>query len=341
MAEILRVDPANPDPAAIARAAAAIRAGELVGLPTETVYGLAANAFDPAAVARVFAAKGRPADNPLICHISSASELSQLAAEIPPLAEPLIAAFWPGPLSIIFRARPEIPAITLGGLGTVSIRLPASPVARAVIAAAGVPLAAPSANRSGSPSPTLPSHVAADLGDSVSLILDAGPSQVGLESTVLDLSTGRPIVARLGGLPVESIEQVIGPVEIRAELRPGQAPISPGQKYRHYSPRAELILATGNPAEQVEKIRAELVEFTQAGRRAAVLVFAEDSIVAELRFSFGSRAEPADLAATLFANLRAADLADAEIIIAASPADSAGLNAASLQRLRKAASRII
>jgi L-threonylcarbamoyladenylate synthase len=233
--------PAVPASAAeIARAAEAIRAGRLVVFPTETVYGLGANALDPAAVRRAFAAKGRPADNPLIVHAPDVASARALARSWPETAERLARAFWPGPLTLVLPRDPRVPDATTGGLDSVAIRVPSHPIALALLREARVPIAAPSANRSGRPSPTRVDDARADLGDAVAVYIDGGPAAVGVESTVVSLLGEAPVVLRLGGVPVEAIEEVAGRVEVAGSLAPGERPLSPGTKYRHYAPRARV-----------------------------------------------------------------------------------------------------
>ncbi len=297
-APVLPTDPANPDPDAIRRAAEVIRAGGLVAFPTETVYGLGANALDPAAVAKVFAAKGRPPTNPLIVHVADETQVRQVAADWPEAARKLAAAFWPGPLTVVVPRHPALPeAVTAGG-PTVAVRRPAHPVARALIAAAGVPVAAPSANRSGQLSPTRAEHVALP---EIDLILDGGPCPGGIESTVVD-ATG-PVVRLLrpGPVTVAQLEAVVGPVEVGPAPAVGPLP-SPGMLARHYAPRTRLELAD---SEEEADALARVYEI--AGLK-----------VARLRLS-GS---PAEAAARLYADLHALDAGGFDRIVAALPPDA-------------------
>lgn len=269
-APIVPVDPAHPAPDVVARAAALIVAGSLVAVPTETVYGLAANALDAGAVARIYAAKGRPAFNPLIVHLADVADLPRVAREIPPVALELAARFWPGPLTLVLHRQPVIPDIVTAGLDTVGVRIPRSEPTRALIRAAGVPLAAPSANTWTRTSPTSAAHVAQQLGDKIALILDAGPTTVGIESTVLDLTTTPPRLLRPGGVSREQLEAVLGPVTIPAPVE-GDAPRpSPGMVKRHYAPNTTLCrFGTGeHPA-----VLAEAAAQAAAGRRVAVLAW--------------------------------------------------------------------
>jgi L-threonylcarbamoyladenylate synthase len=239
MTPVWTVDPTNPDPAVIAKAAALIRAGKLVAMPTETVYGLAANALDETAVRAIFTAKGRPSTNPLIVHIETEADVKRVAAAFPDSARRLAAAFWPGPLSIVLPKGPDVPdAVTAGG-PTVAVRCPAHAVARALIRNAGVPLAAPSANRSNELSPTRAEHVLKSLDGRIDAILDAGPCGVGIESTVIDLTGGVPRILRPGSISRTAIETRVGPVAI--EATPGAAR-SPGMGERHYCPKTPLRL---------------------------------------------------------------------------------------------------
>jgi L-threonylcarbamoyladenylate synthase len=245
-----------PDP--IQRAAELLRAGRLVAFPTETVYGLGANALDAAAVARIFEAKGRPLSSPLIVHVASIESARELSREWPETAEKLAHAFWPGPLTIVVPKSPRIPDIVTAGLPSVGLRMPAHPVAHALLEAAGVPVAAPSANRFTQLSPTTAAHVLESLGDRVDVILDGGPCQVGIESTVISLAGACPRILRPGMISGTQIESIIGAVETGAGAE------SPGQHPKHYSPRTKLIF--GNPPPHGRGVR---LDFTNMPREAA------------------------------------------------------------------------
>ena len=237
----LVVDPAAPDPAAIAEAARALRDGRLVAFPTETVYGLGAHGLDARAVERIYEAKGRPAYNPVILHVADAQAARGLAAHWPAAAEGLAARYWPGPLTLVLRRAAIVPDIATAGLDAVGIRVPAHPVALALLVAAQIPVAAPSANRSTELSPTSADHVARALGDRVDVLLDGGDTTLGIESTVLDLTGERPVLLRPGLLTREELELLIGPIDLPAHQPEGDAPRrAPGQLERHYAPRAEL-----------------------------------------------------------------------------------------------------
>ena len=241
----LTVDPSAPDPIAIAAAAAVLRAGGLVAFPTETVYGLGADALDPAAVRRIFEAKGRPSFNPVIVHVAGADKARELARRWPVHATRLADRFWPGPLTLVVSKDAAVPDIVTAGLDAVGIRVPAHPVALALLRAAGVPVAAPSANRFTQLSPTTAEHVAAALGNRVDLLLDGGPATVGIESTVVDLTGPEPRLLRPGMIAVAALEEVIGPVRRDApQPFPGAPRLSPGQVDRHYAPRTILELVT-------------------------------------------------------------------------------------------------
>ncbi|HLI64006.1 MAG TPA: L-threonylcarbamoyladenylate synthase [Terriglobales bacterium] len=230
-----------PSPAEIEHAATLLRAGKLVAFPTETVYGLGANALDAAAVARIFEAKGRPSTSPVIVHVSDMDMVRRVAAEWPAVAQLLAQKFWPGPLTLVLKKQPAIPALVTAGLNNVGVRMPSHPVARALIEAAGLPIAAPSANRFTQLSPTTAEHVRQGLGDRVDYILDGGPCTVGIESTVLSLAGSIPVLLRPGGISRPQIEAVIGPVTQQTTAS-AEAHPSPGLHPRHYSPRTKLLL---------------------------------------------------------------------------------------------------
>lgn len=233
----------GPEDPAIVEAAALLRAGGLVAFPTETVYGLGADGLNPAAVAKIYAAKGRPATNPVILHVADAAGAQALVSHWPAEAQALAERFWPGPLTLVLPASEQVPSIVRAGGPSVALRCPAHPVALALIRATGRPLAAPSANRSQHLSPTLAQHVASSLGGAVDLILDAGPTAAGLESTILDLSGGRPRVLRPGPLAPGELAALIGPVDLwEGAVKAGQAQAAPGMAERHYAPRARLEL---------------------------------------------------------------------------------------------------
>ncbi|MBE3562843.1 MAG: threonylcarbamoyl-AMP synthase [Hydrogenibacillus schlegelii] len=279
---------------AIREAAAILRRGGLVAFPTETVYGLGAVATDARAVANLFAAKGRPADNPLIVHLAAAEDVVRVARDIPPEAWRLWARYAPGPLTLVLPSRGTVAPAALAGLPTVAVRIPAHPVARALIRAAGAPIVAPSANRSGRPSPTTAAHVLEDLAGRIDAVVDGGPADIGLESTVLDVTRRPAIVLRPGAVTVEMLEAVLGDgavVDPAAPLRDGEAPRSPGMKYRHYAPDVPLaLLDLEDGAEAaVEALRAVLAV---SGPPPAVIATEEDA--ARLRALLAAAGVPSD-----------------------------------------------
>jgi L-threonylcarbamoyladenylate synthase len=316
--------PQHPDPQIIAQAAAAILAGELVAFPTETVYGLGAAALDVQAVAKIFAAKGRPSYNPLIVHVLGVEQARALVAEWPPLAEALARRFWPGPLTLVLRKRAIVPDLVTAGLDTVAVRAPAHPIARALLEAAKVPIAAPSANRFQAISPTTAAHVERSLGSEVALILDGGPTQVGIESTVVGLD-GPPTLLRLGGLAAAEIEAVCGPLASPPAPEPGAARAAPGLDDRHYAPRGELrILA---PAEL-----AAAAARPGPGPLGAITI---GPVPAGVDHALELPADPHGYARLLYASLHTLDaLGCARILVEAVPEEPAW--AAVADRLRRA-----
>ena len=321
----------------IALAGTLLKRGEIVGIPTETVYGLAANALDAAAVRKIFAAKGRPADNPLIVHIAELSQWPALVKEVPPAAMQLAERFWPGPLTIILEKSDLIPLETSGGLSTVGVRFPAHPAAQAVIRAAGLPLAAPSANRSGRPSPTKFAHLRADMEGRAAALLDGGDCGVGVESTVLSLVGERPRLLRPGGVTLSELECVLGEVEVDPavlhRMEDGAVASSPGMKYRHYAPRAEVVLVDASPVEYSNYVNQK------TGQEAGVfaLCFEEDKPYLKCDcLSYGGRYDSAAQAHLLFAALAELDRRAALRVYAHMPAKR-GMGLAVYNRLIRAA----
>lgn len=321
----------------IAEAAKIIREGGVVAFPTETVYGLGANALDPAAVKKIFAAKGRPADNPLIAHIADFDDIRRLVSVLPPEVEMLAKRFWPGPLTIILPAAPCVPKEVTAGLPTVGIRIPAHPIARAFIRAAGVPIAAPSANSSGRPSPTTTTHVYEDMFGKIEAILDGGRSGVGVESTIVTLATKRPRLLRPGGVSLEELEEVLGRVDVdkavREKLAEDEKPEAPGMKYRHYAPAAPMTLIVGEAEKSFLKIR-EL-----AGAEDGIICFDEYFFRfknTEYIRGFGHSSHPEEQARKLFRILRSFDSLPVKHIYAQCPEEK-GIGLAVANRLKKAA----
>jgi L-threonylcarbamoyladenylate synthase len=319
------------DAGAVQEAADALRAGRLVVLPTETVYGLGADASSDAAVRAIFAAKGRPADNPVIVHCRDLAHAQAVSGPWPAGALALAQRFWPGPLTLVVpRGTATAPACS-AGLDTVALRVPAHPVAQALLRASGLAIAAPSANRSGRPSPTRVADAAADLGDAaaVAVFLDGGPCDVGLESTVIGWPGGKATLLRQGGIPAEAVAAVLGPV---ANAKPGDKPLAPGMKYRHYAPETPLRLVSA------AELRALWDQERRRATRTAWLVSTESGLRGDGVTVLGSRHDAAAWARGLFAALRDADAGGYELLVVETiPAE--GLGAAVSERLRKAASR--
>ena len=346
MTEVLRVDPVNPDEPAIARAAAYLRRGGLVAFPTETVYGLGVHALDRDAVLRLFAAKERPATDPLIVHVGTIAAVTTLVAALPPEAHALASRFWPGPLTIVLPRSRAVPDEVTAGLDTVALRVPSHPVALALIAAAGVPIAAPSANLFSRPSPTDARHVLADLDGRIDMLLDGGPTRVGVESTVVDLSQDPPIVLRPGAVGIEVLRAVIPKVVVRPPWTPAEGALrSPGLLPKHYSPRGVVTLYEGDVAAAVRTIARDARTLAAGGQTVAVIAFAEDrSPLADLPahlVHLGSERDPAGVAARLFAALRECDDLGADAVLVRAPATPHELHEAIGDRLRRAASRIV
>ena len=326
----------------LAEAAQILRDGGLVAFPTETVYGLGANALDEAAAKKIYAAKGRPSDNPLIAHISCLEELKPLVAYIPEAGRKLAEAYWPGPLTMVFPKSDIVPYGTTGGLDTVAVRMPSDPVANRLIKLAGVPVAAPSANTSGRPSPTTAQHVWQDMEGKIEMILDGGPVGIGVESTIVDVSGDVPTLLRPGAITMEMLRETVGRVEIdpaiqappSADLRPK----APGMKYRHYAPHADLQLVEGETDKVVETINALVKEKLAEGKKVGVICTDETKDrfpQGEVR-SVGLRAKEETIAHNLFAVLREFDDLDVDCIYSESFSKD-HLGQAIMNRLTKAA----
>lgn len=324
------------DAQSIARAAALLQAGEAVGIPTETVYGLAADATNAGAVKKIFLAKGRPQDNPLIVHIADLEALPDVVREIPEDAKKLAAAYWPGPMTIIMKKSDRIPMATSAGLDTVAVRMPSHPVARAIIRASGLPLAAPSANLSGLPSPTTAQHTFRDLNGRIPLVIDGGPCAVGVESTVITVADGHPTLLRPGYITKEQLEAALGkPVALSSailnKLAPGEVAASPGMKYKHYSPKADVIMLAGGAAAYRDYVRAH------AGPGVFAMCYeGEEKTLGVPCITCGRQDDPASQAHALFAALREADDRGAAVVYAHCPATD-GVSMAVYNRLVRAA----
>jgi L-threonylcarbamoyladenylate synthase len=337
--KVIRVDPDAPDPDIIATAAALLRDGRLVAFPTETVYGLGANALDEAAIDRIYRAKQRPASDPVIAHIDTLSQLNLLAAELPASIHATLSAFWPGPLTVVVRRAANVPANIAAGLDTVAVRMPSHPVARALISAAGVPVAAPSANTFTRPSATTAAHVLEDLQGRVDLVLDGGPTTIGLESTVLDMTQSPPAVLRPGGVPLEALRALIPDVvSIPRYVQEDTPAASPGQMMRHYSPRAPVTLFSGAQEPVLAAMREVAQARQAAGQRVGVLAADEDISQFETAhiIALGSRDDLASVGHNLFAALRELDTQGVDMILVRDFGRD-GLGAALWDRLLRAA----
>ncbi|MFS0862993.1 L-threonylcarbamoyladenylate synthase [Fredinandcohnia sp. 179-A 10B2 NHS] len=320
----------------IKEASELLKQNEVVAFPTETVYGLGANATSDDAVNKIYKAKGRPSDNPLIVHISQKEQLNEIAQDISQLANKLIDTFWPGPLTLVLKKKENaVSERVTAGLDTVAVRMPDHPIALALITTSGLPLAAPSANLSGKPSPTHARHVTHDLTGKIAGIIDGGATGVGLESTVLDCSGDVPVILRPGGVTKEQLEEVCGRVEIdQALIKEGQAPKSPGMKYTHYAPKAPLIIVNGSK----EYIQTLVQEKQEQGKRVGVLTTSEskNEYQADKVIACGSRQDLVTVANQLYDVLRSFDESNIEIIFSESFPNE-GIGQAIMNRLTKAA----
>lgn len=339
--EIVEIDCVDIDQGKITHCGEVIRRGGTVVFPTETVYGLGANALDPAATAKIFEAKGRPDDNPLIVHVSGVGDVLPLVEEIPQKAKMAMEAFWPGPLTIILKKTSAVPYIITAGLDTVAVRYPSHPIAEALIKASGVPIAAPSGNISGKPSPTKASHVIKDMDGRVDVIIAGGDCQVGLESTVIDMTTETPTILRPGGITLEELEEVLGEVEMDPSLMTGEfqeAPRSPGMKYTHYSPRAEVVVFAGPSQSVVKAIQNRTVELLAEGKEVGIICSqeTEGQYHKGIIKALGSRSNMKAIAAKLFATLREFDETNADVILAEA-FEEVQMGKAIMNRLIKAA----
>ena len=349
MTVVIRVDPNHPDPDSVARAADCLRRGGLVAFPTETVYGLGAHALDRAAVRRLFEAKGRPANDPIIVHIPAFDRIAALTRDLPAPARALADRFWPGPLTLVLPRSAEVPDEVTAGLDTVAIRIPSHPVARALLRAAGLPVAAPSANLFSRPSPTRAAHVLEDLDGRIDMVLDGGDTDVGVESTVLDLSHGTPTILRPGAITIEQLRAVVPAVVNRSSegADTTRAMASPGLLAKHYSPRAPMTLYEGPAEAAIAALVGDARTAIASGSRVGILAPTEEvDVIREALGTASPRPHIEDLGATrtlsevaqrLYATLRTLDAAGVDLILARTvPADE-GLGAAIRDRLRRAA----
>ena len=342
--KIVKIEQVKEQKEALHEAGEILRSGGLVAFPTETVYGLGANGLDAEACAGIYAAKGRPSDNPLILHVANRSMVEQIAAVIPPLAEKLMAAFCPGPITLIMQRKAIVPDRITGGLSTVGIRMPENDVARALIQAAGVPIAAPSANISGRPSPTSAELTARDLDGRIPLILDGGPCHFGVESTIVDCTGNKAVILRPGAITREMLVELLGeemvamdPALVGADV----VPRAPGMKYTHYAPKAPLTLIEGMPTRMVRAFQREVVRLQGEGQVVGVMASHEvlaglkEILPAELMADYGHQGNLPSIAANIYEALRSFDDKPADVLLGEGTTDQ-GLGLAIMNRLHKA-----
>ena len=342
--KIIKIDKNQINEEVIKEAGALLREGKLVAFPTETVYGLGADALQEEAAKRTYEAKGRPSDNPLIVHIADYDDLKKIAINIPPETDMLAAHFWPGPLTMIFQKSDIVPYGTTGGLDTVAVRMPVDPIAQALIREAGGFVSAPSANTSGRPSPTTAQHVEEDLNGKIDMILDGGTVDIGLESTILDMTVSPPMILRPGAITEEMFEKVIGPVNVDQTLlseNSTQAPKAPGMKYRHYAPKAKLMIVEGDLREEILAIRQLAYEADRKGHPVGIIATSETlpfynhGIVKNI----GTRENEKSIARNLYGVLREFDEENVDTIYSESFAVQ-GMGTAIMNRLEKAAGHL-
>lgn len=339
---MLKVNPEEPDTAKIQIAANIIQKGGLVAFPTETVYGLGADALNPLAVSALFKAKKRPLDNPPIVHVYRIKDVHNLVHVLPEKANFLMKKFWPGPLTIIFKRSTKVPDVTVAGLDTIAIRMPSHPIALALIKQSHCSIAAPSANLAGRPSPTTAKHVFEDLNGRIDAIIDGGPTEIGIESTVIDISVNPPILLRPGGTPFEELKEVLKNLELHPFVQAEQElPLnqikSPGMKHKHYAPKADVILVEGDIKAIIPKINELIKTYKNRNLKIGILATEQtkEFFKADVVLSLGSRINLASVAQNLFRLLREIDALGVDIIITES-VPSEGLGLAVMNRLRKA-----
>ena len=340
----IRPEDSAADHPAILECAAILKRGGLVAIPTETVYGLAGSALDDAAVGRIFEAKGRPSWDPLIVHVSDFDMIGRVAAEFPAQVRTLVERFWPGPLTVLLKRASRLPLSVTAGLETVAVRMPAHPVARTLIATANLPLAAPSANRFGQTSPTTAEHVLRDLDGRVDAVLDAGPTSIGVESTVIDMLRTPPVLLRPGGVTREQLEDLVGPIEIYSATQSAQPqPLaSPGLASRHYAPQARLVLVNGRQEELLDAIREHVGTEGERGEYVAVMApegWLDEATLAAgglVIFDWGRWGDWRQLAQNIFSGLRYLDKPGVSVILCPLPPEE-GLGLALRDRLTRAA----
>lgn len=319
--KIRKIDENNIDRKTIKEAVDILKSGGTVVFPTETVYGLGANGLDSSAIEKIFKAKGRPSDNPLILHIHSIEQVEELVEEIPEIARICMKEFWPGALTLIMKKSSKVPDAITGGLDTVAIRMPKNNIALELLKEANIPIAAPSANVSGRPSPTSAKHVIDDLVGRVDMIIDGGSTGIGIESTVLDLSGDRPMILRPGSVTKEELEKYITNIEVDSSIIDEAKtiiPKSPGQKYKHYAPRAEMLLFTGDIENIIKAINKKAGEYEKKGKKTGIMCTDEskDYYKDFLLISLGSRENPEIIGHNLFSSLRLLDEENVDIILA-------------------------
>ena len=339
--KIVFMDEKHIDRQELSHAGALIKQGELVAFPTETVYGLGGDALQEDSAHKIYAAKGRPSDNPLIIHIAKWEDIYKICRDIPSTAKKLADAFWPGPLTMILKKADIVPLATTGGLDTVAVRMPGHEVARAFIKAAGGYVAAPSANVSGRPSPTLAKYVYEDMKDKIPLIIDGGEVGIGVESTIIDLTEETPVILRPGYITHEMLEEVLGQIQDDATMMESLkdiAPKAPGMKYRHYAPKGSLAIVTGDTEDVIKYINEACYEAGKQGKRTGVLCTSEtcDRYQADCVKAIGSRADESTVAQGLYKVLRECDEEGLEVLFAES-FKAEGIGQAIMNRLLKAA----
>jgi L-threonylcarbamoyladenylate synthase len=340
--KILKIQSDNIDIEKIKYAAEVLRGGGIVAFPTETVYGLGADALNENAVKKIFEAKGRPSDNPLIVHITGKESVGGLAMAVSEKAQVLMDRFWPGPLTLVLEKSDKIPPVITAGLSTVGLRAPSHPIALALIREAGISIAAPSANLSGKPSPTTSKHVIDDLNGRVDVIIDGGSADIGVESTVLDVTTDMPVILRPGGVSFEQLRDVVGNVSIDPSLmkKPSEdlVPRAPGMKYTHYSPKADVIVVEGEPLKVAEKINSLIMEYQSQNIPVGVLSTKQTRELYKgiPSITLGDRMEPETIAANLFKAFRDFDDIGIKVILAEA-INNEGIGLAVMNRMKKAA----
>ena len=340
--KLVKVDIENPDMNILGEAAEILRNGGLVAFPTETVYGLGANGLDGQACKKIYEAKGRPSDNPLILTIGDISGLYPIVSRVTPNAEKIINAFWPGPITLVLPKAECVPMAVTGGLDTVAVRYPSNKIAQELIKAAGIPVAAPSANSSGKPSPTRASHVEFDLNGKIDMIIDGGAADWGLESTILDVSEDKPVLLRPGAVTQEMIEEVVGNIDVDPAVfsKPSGdiVPKAPGMKYKHYSPSARVILVTGPGENVINTINEKAEEDADNGLKVGIMATEQtkDSYNCGSVLVVGDRNRPETIGANLFKILRKFDFIGVDVVYS-EVFDEDGEGAAIMNRLNKAA----